>query len=157
MTLYLKGYILPLLSLYLLGPYFYFTFPDHVRCRYLTLANHCAVCVVFVPCTYRAQVTQCGWRDAKLRLLTNVCVHPNPQTPQQYNQLYERERGSEYSQYHGFAYDGIWVIARALERLLGDDDNDDGTQSYSTIEQRLRGIRVGKALNETNIRGVTVV
>ena len=86
------------------------------------------------------------------------CARQTPQTPQQYNQLYERERGSEYSVYHGFAYDGIWVIARALERLLSDDDDDmNGTQSYQSIERRLRGIGVGKALNETNIRGVTVV
>ena len=151
------GYILSLLLLYLLGPYFQFTFSAHVRYNYLTLANHCVVCVVFVHCTYRAQVTQQSWRGVKIRLLTNVCVHPNSQTPQQYNQLYERERGTEYSEYHGFAYDGIWVIARALERLLSDDDDDNGTQSYSTIEHRLRGIRVGKALNETSIRGVTVV
>ena len=81
------------------------------------------------------------------------------QTPQQYRQLYERERGTEYSVYHGYAYDGIWVIARALERLLGDDDVDGvgGPQGYSSLEHQLRGIRVGKALNETNIRGVTVV
>lgn len=79
-----------------------------------------------------------------------------PQTPEEYKRLYDLERGSEYSVYHGYAYDGIWVIAHALHRLLREEEMREGSNMAASLEELLRGARVGKALNDTNIRGVTV-
>ncbi|PVD34099.1 hypothetical protein C0Q70_05362 [Pomacea canaliculata] len=76
-------------------------------------------------------------------------------TPEEYKRLYDLERGSEYSVYHGYAYDGIWVIAHALHRLLREEEMREGSNMAASLEELLRGARVGKALNDTNIRGVT--
>ena len=79
------------------------------------------------------------------------------QSPEEYNHLYDLERGNNYSRYHGYAYDGIWVIAKALEKLLPKKKS--GSKSYnspSKMEKYLRGPKVGKALNDTSFRGVTV-
>ena len=69
------------------------------------------------------------------------------QTPSEYLELYEAARGKEFSKYHGYAYDGVWVVAKALDRLL-----DDVTFSPDDF----RGPLVGKVLNETAFLGVTV-
>ncbi|KAI8783896.1 gamma-aminobutyric acid type B receptor subunit 2, partial [Biomphalaria glabrata] len=67
-------------------------------------------------------------------------------TSEQYLHLYNSKRGNEYSKYHGYAYDGVWVIAKALDRLF-----DDVTMTL----EKFRGPMVGKVLNETSFTGVT--
>ncbi|RUS81651.1 hypothetical protein EGW08_010568 [Elysia chlorotica] len=81
-----------------------------------------------------------------LTLSTSEEVTESGKTPREYLALYEAARGSEYSKYHGYAYDGVWVVAKALDRLLDD---------VSVSPEDFRGPLVGKVLNETAFVGVT--
>ena len=63
--------------------------------------------------------------------------------------MYDNRRGNAYSKYHGYAYDGIWVIAQAIDSLIRQND---GVFS----EDDFRSERIDGALNETNFIGVTV-
>ena len=75
-----------------------------------------------------------------------------------YKSEYDRVRLKEYSRFHGYAYDGIWAIAMAIQAV---DKKLRMRNSARTIEdfhyrdpfwaQLFR-----EALNETNFDGVTV-
>ena len=73
------------------------------------------------------------------------------QSPKEYERIYNDVRGSEFSVYHGYAFDGIWVIAKALDTILK-------KENYPVqLEDRLfRGEAIALALNETDFVGVTV-
>lgn len=81
------------------------------------------------------------------------------QTPQQYEREYNNKRsGVGPSKFHGYAYDGIWVIAKTLQRAME-------TLHASSRHQRIQDFNytdhtLGKiilnAMNETNFFGVTV-
>uniref|UniRef100_A0A8B9KRT5 Gamma-aminobutyric acid type B receptor subunit 2 n=1 Tax=Astyanax mexicanus TaxID=7994 RepID=A0A8B9KRT5_ASTMX len=81
-------------------------------------------------------------------------------TPQEYELEYTREReqkGVEASKFHGFAYDGIWVIARTLSRvmeLLKQKQRQD-VYHNQTVDDREVGKMVLDVMNETNFFGVT--
>ncbi len=63
--------------------------------------------------------------------------------------LYNARRGREYSKYHGYAYDGIWVIALALDNVV--------QQSRGRFDLRdFRSDKIQGILNDTNFKGVTV-
>ncbi|XP_035828588.1 gamma-aminobutyric acid type B receptor subunit 2-like [Aplysia californica] len=81
-----------------------------------------------------------------LPLSTSDEITESGKTSGEYLELYESARGQEFSKYHGYAYDGVWVVAKALDRLL------DGT---SMTPDLFRGPLVGKVLNETSFQGVT--
>ena len=72
-----------------------------------------------------------------------------PQTATEYNDLYEATRGGNYSKFHGYAYDGIWVIAKAIDSVI----RENGGQ-YNFRDFRGEGIQ--RALNDTDFEGVTV-
>ncbi|KAF7691344.1 gamma-aminobutyric acid type B receptor subunit 2 [Silurus meridionalis] len=80
-------------------------------------------------------------------------------TPQEYEHEYTREReqkGVEASKFHGFAYDGIWVIAKTLSRVmeqLGQKRHD--VYHNMTKDDREVGKLVLDVMNETNFFGVT--
>ncbi|KAG7317138.1 hypothetical protein KOW79_019436 [Hemibagrus wyckioides] len=80
-------------------------------------------------------------------------------TPQEYEREYNREReqkGVEASKFHGFAYDGIWVIAKTLSRvmeLLPQKRHD--IYHNKTMDDREVGKLVLDVMNETNFFGVT--
>ncbi|GAB1862196.1 GABR2 protein [Camponotus japonicus] len=38
-------------------------------------------------------------------------------TPEQYQDEYDSRRGSEYSRFHGYTYDGIWTVALAVKHV----------------------------------------
>ena len=62
---------------------------------------------------------------------------------------YNLYRGPEYSKFHGYAYDGIWVIAKALDTIL--------KQSNGVFNlTNFRSEKIQEILNDTNFRGVTV-
>ena len=63
--------------------------------------------------------------------------------------LYNERRGREYSKFHGYAYDGIWVIAKALDTVLKQSDGVFNVEKF-------RSEKIQSILNETNFRGVTV-
>lgn len=54
-----------------------------------------------------------------------------------------------YSKFHGYAYDGIWVIAMAIDTIIKQNGG-----HYNLSE--FRGEKINLALNETNFTGVTV-
>ncbi|KAB0368641.1 hypothetical protein FD755_019675 [Muntiacus reevesi] len=80
-------------------------------------------------------------------------------TPQQYEREYNNKRsGVGPSKFHGYAYDGIWVIAKTLQRAME-------TLHASSRHQRIQDFNytdhtLGKiilnAMNETNFFGVTL-
>lgn len=64
----------------------------------------------------------------------------------------------EASKFHGFAYDGIWVIAKTLTRvmeLLSNKERHDMYHNF-TVDDREVGKMVLDVMNETNFFGVTV-
>ncbi|XP_038053472.1 gamma-aminobutyric acid type B receptor subunit 2-like [Patiria miniata] len=78
-------------------------------------------------------------------------------TPQEYDTLYNELRGDEYSAFHGYAYDGVWVMARALDsvlRTLRDRGELARFQQFNYSDDGLLEM-FSKAMNETNFRGVT--
>ncbi|CDR09250.1 unnamed protein product, partial [Oncorhynchus mykiss] len=82
-------------------------------------------------------------------------------TPKEYEREYSKElqqKGVEPSKYHGFAYDGIWVIAKTLTRvmdLLQHKERQDMYHNF-TVDDREVGKLVLDVMNETNFYGVTV-
>lgn len=64
----------------------------------------------------------------------------------------------EASKFHGFAYDGIWVIAKTLTRvmeLLRVKQRQNIYHNF-TVDDREVGKMVLDVMNETNFYGVTV-
>ncbi|KAK1880406.1 Gamma-aminobutyric acid type B receptor subunit 2, partial [Dissostichus eleginoides] len=81
-------------------------------------------------------------------------------TPKEYEREYSRElqqKGVESSKFHGFAYDGIWVIAKTLTRvmeLLRVKQRQNTFHNF-TVDDREVGKMVLDVMNETNFFGVT--
>ncbi|RMC15733.1 hypothetical protein DUI87_07936 [Hirundo rustica rustica] len=79
-------------------------------------------------------------------------------TPQQYEKEYNAKRGDgQSSKFHGYAYDGIWVIARTLQRAMNYLNS---TNKHQKIEDfNYTNHKLGKiflnAMNETRFFGVT--
>ncbi|XP_035384758.1 gamma-aminobutyric acid type B receptor subunit 2 isoform X2 [Electrophorus electricus] len=81
-------------------------------------------------------------------------------TPEEYEKEYNREReqkGVESSKFHGFAYDGIWVIARTLSRVMELLHQKQRHNIYrnATMDDHEVGKMVLDVMNETNFFGVT--
>lgn len=64
----------------------------------------------------------------------------------------------EASKFHGFAYDGIWVIAKTLSRVMEQLRQKQRHDIYHnmTRDDREVGKLVLDVMNETNFFGVTV-
>jgi len=62
--------------------------------------------------------------------------------------------GVEPNKYHGYAFDGVWVIAKAVDQILR-KWNPQGV-SGALDRDLFRGDRISAALNDTDFRGVTV-
>ncbi|XP_015274379.1 PREDICTED: gamma-aminobutyric acid type B receptor subunit 2-like [Gekko japonicus] len=79
-------------------------------------------------------------------------------TPQQYENEYNERRGTvESSKFHGFAYDGIWVIAKTLQRAmkyLNATNKNQKIEDFNYTNKELGKIFLD-AMNETNFFGVT--
>ena len=95
------------------------------------------------------------WRIINLKFLK---IFVSTQETSLYKSEYDRVRLKEYSRFHGYAYDGIWTIAMAIQAV---DKKLRMRNSARTIEdfhyrdpfwsQLFR-----EALNETSFDGVTV-
>ncbi|CAL8362416.1 unnamed protein product [Arctogadus glacialis] len=81
-------------------------------------------------------------------------------TPKEYEREYRRElqqKGVEASKFHGFAYDGIWVIAKTLTRVMELLRTKQRHENHNfTVDDREVGRMVLDVMNETNFNGVTV-
>uniref|UniRef100_UPI00358F6F03 gamma-aminobutyric acid type B receptor subunit 2 n=1 Tax=Myxine glutinosa TaxID=7769 RepID=UPI00358F6F03 len=84
-------------------------------------------------------------------------------TPQEYEAEYNNKRnrsGDPYSKFHGYAYDGIWVIAKMAQRSLelfrttGKGGGNSTLQAFDHSYPQ-RGQIFLQAMNETNFFGVT--
>ncbi|XP_050826979.1 gamma-aminobutyric acid type B receptor subunit 2-like [Serinus canaria] len=79
-------------------------------------------------------------------------------TPQQYEKEYNARRGDgQSSKFHGYAYDGIWVIARTLQRAmnyLNSTNKHQKIEDFNYSNQKLGNIFLN-AMNETRFFGVT--
>ncbi|XP_069814252.1 gamma-aminobutyric acid type B receptor subunit 2 isoform X2 [Dendropsophus ebraccatus] len=79
-------------------------------------------------------------------------------TPQQYEKEYNEKRSDvEPSKFHGYAYDGIWVIAKTLHRAmeyLNATNRHQSIQDFNYTNHKLGKIFLD-AMNETNFFGVT--
>ncbi|ELK34195.1 Gamma-aminobutyric acid type B receptor subunit 2 [Myotis davidii] len=79
-------------------------------------------------------------------------------TPQQYEREYNNKRsGVGPSKFHGYAYDGIWVIAKTLQRAmetLHASSRHQRIQDFNYTDHTLGRI-ILNAMNETNFFGVT--
>lgn len=64
----------------------------------------------------------------------------------------------EPSKFHGFAYDGIWVIAKTFTRVMDllRVKQRQNTYHNFTVDDREVGKMVLDVMNETNFYGVTV-
>ena len=40
------------------------------------------------------------------------------QTPSQYEAMYDERKGSDYSRFHGYTYDGVWALAKAISIVI---------------------------------------
>ncbi|XP_072109542.1 gamma-aminobutyric acid type B receptor subunit 2 isoform X2 [Mobula birostris] len=77
-------------------------------------------------------------------------------TPQQYEQDYNKMRGgAEYSKFHGFAYDGIWVIATTLQRVIDSSESLGHPQAIPNYPSKNLSQIFLDSMNETNFFGVT--
>ncbi|XP_059828525.1 gamma-aminobutyric acid type B receptor subunit 2 [Hypanus sabinus] len=78
------------------------------------------------------------------------------QTPQQYEQDYNKMRGgAEYSKFHGFAYDGIWVIATTLQRVIDSSESLGHPHAIPNYPSKNLSQIFLDSMNETNFFGVT--
>ncbi|XP_038626222.1 gamma-aminobutyric acid type B receptor subunit 2, partial [Tachyglossus aculeatus] len=79
-------------------------------------------------------------------------------TPQQYEKEYNDKRSDVGpSKFHGYAYDGIWVIAETLKRAmenLRSNNRHQRIQDFNYSDHKLGKIFLD-AMNETNFFGVT--
>ncbi|XP_062836908.1 gamma-aminobutyric acid type B receptor subunit 2 isoform X2 [Anolis carolinensis] len=79
-------------------------------------------------------------------------------TPQQYEKEYDQRRGNvEPSKFHGFAYDGIWVIAKTLQqamKILNATNKNQKIEDFNYTNKDLGKIFLD-AMNQTSFFGVT--
>ncbi|KAL7887093.1 hypothetical protein AOLI_G00048140 [Acnodon oligacanthus] len=81
-------------------------------------------------------------------------------TPQEYKQEYDKRcmlKGLGSSKFHGFAYDGTWVVAKALTRVM---ETLKYKEKYSvhrnfTVTEREMANMILQAMSDTNFFGVT--
>ncbi|XP_071853304.1 gamma-aminobutyric acid type B receptor subunit 2-like isoform X2 [Apostichopus japonicus] len=92
-----------------------------------------------LPLSTRSEKTISGW------------------TPAEYETLYNGQRGNEYSVFHGYAYDGVWVMAKALDKVLRTLKETNDEASFWNFDYKNRTIAnlLIQAMNETNFMGVT--
>ena len=97
----------------------------------------------------------CPWGYSKLSLAVfhtssaEIMSVYLSQSVQRYVELYNDARGDFYSKYHGYAYDGVWVIAKAIDNII----RQNGGHINNT---HFRSDAMKTALNNTNFLGVTV-
>lgn len=93
-----------------------------------------------------------------------VCFHihtDSTQTPQEYEKEYDKRRQLkrlDANKFHGFAYDGTWVTAKVLTRVM---ETVRYRERYSihrnfTVTEQEMGQMILEAMDQINFFGVTV-
>ncbi|OAD60223.1 Gamma-aminobutyric acid type B receptor subunit 2 [Eufriesea mexicana] len=78
-------------------------------------------------------------------------------TTEEYRVEYDSRRGSEYSRFHGYTYDGIWAVALAIQRVASRITHYRRNQTMSDFRYRdaLWEKLFLEALRNTSFEGVT--
>uniref|UniRef100_A0A8C4R330 Gamma-aminobutyric acid type B receptor subunit 2 n=1 Tax=Eptatretus burgeri TaxID=7764 RepID=A0A8C4R330_EPTBU len=79
-------------------------------------------------------------------------------TPEEYKKNYERNRkksGAPYSKFHGYAYDGVWVLAWTLRRVLDEMEPQLWDVSHRADHTNVLRTRCLEIMNKTDFLGVT--
>uniref|UniRef100_UPI00358F2524 gamma-aminobutyric acid type B receptor subunit 2-like n=1 Tax=Myxine glutinosa TaxID=7769 RepID=UPI00358F2524 len=79
-------------------------------------------------------------------------------TPEEYKKNYERNRkssGAPYSKFHGYAYDGVWVLAWTLRRVLDEMEPQLWEVSLRANYTDVLRTRCLEVMNKTDFFGVT--
>ncbi|XP_053996169.1 gamma-aminobutyric acid type B receptor subunit 2-like isoform X2 [Hylaeus anthracinus] len=78
-------------------------------------------------------------------------------TPKQYQAEYDSRRGTEYSRFHGYTYDGIWAVALAIQHVARRIRHYRRNQTISDFRYRdaLWEKLFLEALRNTSFEGVT--
>ncbi|CAL7939276.1 unnamed protein product [Xylocopa violacea] len=78
-------------------------------------------------------------------------------TTEQYQVEYDSRRGTEYSRFHGYTYDGIWAVALAIQRVASRITHHRRNQTMSDFRYRdvLWERLFLEALRNTSFEGVT--
>jgi len=86
------------------------------------------------------------------------------QTSKEYQQEYDMRRGSEYSRFHGYTYDGVWTAALAIQevaRKVHQSSHDKGILNRTIADFQYRDKEWEdlflEALTKTSFEGVTVI
>jgi hypothetical protein len=86
------------------------------------------------------------------------------QTSKEYQQEYDMRRGSEYSRFHGYTYDGVWTAALAIQevaRKVHQSSHDKGILNRTIADFQYRNEEWEnlflEALTKTSFEGVTVI
>ena len=80
------------------------------------------------------------------------------QTADEYRLEYDSRRGSEYSRFHGYTYDGIWAVALAIQHVARHIRHVRENQTVADFRYRdpVWEELFLKALRNTSFEGVTV-
>lgn len=80
------------------------------------------------------------------------------QTPQEFQKEYEQlcnQKEVKSSRFHGFAYDGIWVVTTALARVMEAVSHNEKYHNYTVSDEEL-SLMLVEAMSQTTFLGVTV-
>jgi gamma-aminobutyric acid type B receptor len=69
---------------------------------------------------------------------------------------YNDTNKGQYSKFNGYAFDGVWVIAKAVDKIIKKAQGKGNASSVHIDGAMFRGDKISAALNDTNFRGVTV-
>lgn len=80
------------------------------------------------------------------------------QTAEEYRLEYDSRRGSEYSRFHGYTYDGVWAVALAIQHVAHRIRHFRKNQTVVDFQYRdpLWEELFLEALRNTSFEGVTV-
>nr|XP_014288756.2 gamma-aminobutyric acid type B receptor subunit 2 [Halyomorpha halys] len=92
-----------------------------------------------------------------LPLATSGEITVSGNTADEYKEEYDSRRGSEYSRFHGYTYDGVWAVALAIQHVAHRIRNIRKNQTVSDFQYRdpLWERLFIEALNLTSFEGVT--
>ncbi|XP_053385078.1 gamma-aminobutyric acid type B receptor subunit 2-like isoform X2 [Mercenaria mercenaria] len=76
-------------------------------------------------------------------------------TPNNYMKRYNETNKGQYSKYNGYAFDGVWVIAKAVDKIIKKAQAKQNNTDIRIDGDMFRGDKISAALNDTNFRGVT--
>lgn len=120
----------------------------------IAVALEGAILVDLLPLSTSGDITVAGIVSSFLIALFPFLILFCPlQTADEYLIEYDRLRGSEYSRFHGYTYDGIWAAALAIQYVA--EKREDLLTHFDYRVKDWENIFL-EALRNTSFEGVTV-